>query len=138
MLEAVAARLQGNSHVVARLPLLGDVLGIEIPQNEGTRHLEGAHRADATMRLLGDLIDYLAPRPLVLALEDSQWLDWRRGASSSGSLSSFSSLLVILCVRSEEVPEELKGLQRRAEAARMNATGSETDEPARSSRILET
>ena len=33
---------------------------METPQNEGTRHLEGAHRADATMRLLGEVIGLLA------------------------------------------------------------------------------
>ena len=78
--EAVRARVQGMPDVVTRLPLLGGVLGIAVPENEGTRHLEGPHRGDATMRLLGDLVGVLAPRPLVLVLEDSQWLNsasWR-------------------------------------------------------------
>jgi hypothetical protein len=137
VLERITARVQGHSAIVGRLPLLGDVLGIEIPQNEGTRHLDGAHRADATMRLLGDIIGALAPRPLTLVLEDSQWLDSASWRLVEWVLSSLSSLLLILCVRSEEVPEELKNLRRRAEAAQMNATGTEVDDPARFCRILD-
>lgn len=135
--EGLIARVQGNSAIVGRVPLLGDMLAIEIPQNEGTRHLEGAHRADATMRLLGDIIGALAPRPLVLVLEDSQWLDSASWRLVEWVLGSLSSLLIILCVRAEEVPEEFKNLRRRAQAARKNATGSGAEDPARFCRILE-
>src|SRR5690606_10126696 len=86
------SRHVGKMHAIAeRLPLLGDVLTIETLQTEGTKHLEGAHRADATMRLMGELIGVLAPRPFTLVLEDSQWLDsasWRLVEWILGSLSS--------------------------------------------------
>ena len=118
VLEKVRARVQETSDIVRRLPLLGGVLGIAIPENEGTRHLEGPHRGDATMRLLGDLIGVLAPHPLVLVLEDSQWLDSASWRLIEWILGSLSSLLLIVCVRVEEIPEELKSLRRRAEAAR--------------------
>ncbi|CAN7757590.1 ATP-binding protein [Mesorhizobium sp. LjNodule214] len=137
VLEEVTHRVQGDLSLVGRLPLLGDVLSIEIPQNDGTRHLEGPHRADATMRLLGDLMDSLAPRPLALVLEDCQWLDSASWRLVEWILSSLSSLLLVLCVRSDEVPEELKSLRRRAEAPRMNASGTEAEDPARSCRILD-
>ncbi|TPL05974.1 hypothetical protein FJ944_24220 [Mesorhizobium sp. B2-4-11] len=137
VLDVVTQRVQGNSSLVGRLPLLGDVLSIEIPQNDGTRHLEGPHRADATMRLLGDLMDNLAPRPLALVLEDSQWLDSASWRLVEWVLSSLSSLLLVLCVRSDEVPEELKNLRRRAEATRRNTSGTEPDDPARLCRILD-
>jgi class 3 adenylate cyclase len=136
-LEAVRTRVQGMSDVVTRLPLLGGVLGIAIPENEGTRHLEGPHRGDATMRLLGDLVGVLAPRPLVLVLEDSQWLDSASWRLIEWILASLSSLLLIVCVRLEEIPEELKSLRRRAEAARLNTSRREADDPARFCQILD-
>jgi len=137
VLEAVRSRVQGIPDIEKRLPLLGGVLGISVPENEGTRHLEGPHRGDATMRLLGDLVGALAPRPLVLVLEDSQWLDSASWRLIEWILGSHSSLLLIVCVRLEEIPEELKSLRRRAEAARLNATRREADDPARFCRILD-
>lgn len=113
------------------------MLAVEIAQNEGTRHLEGAHRADATMRLLGDIIGELAPRPLALVLEDSQWLDSASWRLVEWVLGSLSSLLIILCLRAEEVPEEFKNLHRRTQAARKSATRSGADDPSLFCRILE-
>ncbi len=130
----ISVRVQDHPAIVERLPLIGDVLAIDTPQNEGTKHLEGAHRADATMRLLGEVIGVLAPRPLTLVLEDSQWLDSASWRLVEWVLGSFSSLLLILCVRAEEIPEELRNLQRRAKAAR---TDVEPGDPARFFRILE-
>src|SRR5262249_4419054 len=113
VLGRVTAHFQDDLTIVGRLPLLDGVLGMEIPENEGTRHLEGAHRGDATMRLLGDLVGHLAPRPLVVVLEDSQWLDSASWRLIEWIFTLQSAMLLILCVRSEEVPDELKQLQRR-------------------------
>jgi class 3 adenylate cyclase len=135
--EQIADRVRDIPALVSRLPLLDGFLGIEIAPTEGTRHLDGAHRADATMRLLGDLIGALAPQPVVLVLEDSQWLDSASWRLVEWVLASQSSMLLILCVRPEEVPEELKSLLRRAESARMNVSGGESDDPARFIRILD-
>lgn len=136
-LASVRAQVESMPDVVSRLPLLGGVLGIAIPENEGTRHLEGPHRGDATMRLLGDLVGVLAPRPLVLVLEDSQWLDSASWRLIEWILASLSSLLLIVCVRLEEIPEELKSLRRRAETARLNSSRREADDPARFCQILD-
>ncbi|MHA4735859.1 AAA family ATPase [Ensifer adhaerens] len=135
LLESITARIRTAPWIADRLPLLNDLLAIEIEQNEGTRHLEGAHRADATMRLLGDILGVLAPRPFALVLEDSQWLDSASWRLVEWVLGSVPSLLLVLCVRSEEVPEDLKQLRRRVEAA--GEAGTETEEPARRYRILE-
>ncbi|KXF75467.1 hypothetical protein ATN84_19610 [Paramesorhizobium deserti] len=132
--QNIRIRVQDHPAIVERLPLLGDVLATEIPQNEGTKHLEGAHRADATMRLLGEIIGVSAPRPLILVLEDSQWLDSASWRLVEWVLGSLSSLLIILCVRAEEVPEELRNLRQRASAV---PTDMESDDPARFFRILE-
>ena len=137
VVEQIADRVRNIPSLVSRLPLLDGFLGIEIAPTEGTRHLDGAHRADATMRLLGDLIGALAPQPVVMVLEDSQWLDSASWRLVEWVLASQSSMLLLLCVRPEEVPEELKSLLRRAESARMNISGGESSDPARFVRILD-
>lgn len=135
--ERIRDRVRSDAAVLARLPLLADVLTIDILQNESTRHLDGAHRADATMRLMGDIIATTAPHPLTLVLEDSQWLDSASWRLVEWVLGSQSSLLIILCVRSEEIPQEVKNLRRRAEAARFGGATAESDDPARFCQILE-
>jgi class 3 adenylate cyclase len=133
--EETTRRVRDHPALLGKLALLDGVLGIPIPENDSTRHLQGAHRADATMRLLGDLVGVLAPQPLTLVLEDGQWLDSASWRLVEWVLASRSSILLILCVRSEEVPEELKALQRRADSAR--TSGTESDDPARFCRMLD-
>jgi len=137
VVDALADRIGRDTPIAGRVPLLANVLGIDLKQNDSTRHLDGAHRADATMRLMGELIHALAPRPLALVLEDSQWLDSASWRLLEWVLASPSSLMLILCVRSEEVPEELRSLRRRMESARLNTIGTDVDDPARFCRILE-
>ncbi len=119
--EAIASRLRGHDDLTARLPLLADMLSTEAAQTGRTRHLEGAHRADATMRLLGEVIALMAPKPLALVLEDSQWLDSASWRLVEWVLGSFTSLLVVLCARSGEIPEELTSLLQRAEKVHVDA-----------------
>ncbi|MGO7956466.1 AAA family ATPase [Rhizobium leguminosarum] len=137
ILQGINARLPTATRITDRLPLLSDVLSIDMPQNEGTRHLEGAHRADAMMRLLGDLVGALAPRPLALVLEDCQWLDSASWRLVEWVLGSVPALLLVLCIRSGEVSDEFLHLRRRTEAANVNAPWSEADDVARMCRILE-
>jgi hypothetical protein len=135
VLDAITSHVRNDPTIPERLALLDGVFGIEIRESESTRHLQGAHRGDATMRLVGDLLAVLAPRPAVLVLEDSHWLDsasWRLVEWVSANQ---SSMLIVLCVRSEEIPEELRSLQRRAEA-RINPSGIDLDDPARFCRLL--
>lgn len=135
VLEAIRSRVANDPKMVERLPLLDAVLGTRIRESESTRHLQGAHRGDATMRLVGELIAALIPTTAVLILEDSHWLDsasWRLVEWVSANQ---SALLMVLCVRSEEIPEELRSLQRRAEA-RSNSPGGDLDDPARSFRVI--
>ncbi|MBO9433772.1 AAA family ATPase [Ruegeria sp. R13_0] len=125
VLELIRVRTQNQQDIEKRLPLLGDVLSIDIPQTEMTRHLQGAHRADATMRLLGTIIDRLGPRPLTLVLEDCQWLDSASWRSVEWVFGSVDSLFLVLCVRAGEAPEELEDLRRRT-----NLIGWQSDGPA--------
>ncbi len=113
--QAIRDRVPAGTDLANSLPLLGDVLAIDIEQTERTVHLKDAHRADAAMRVIADVIGLLAPRPFVLVLEDSQWLDsasWRLVEWVFGSL---DRLLVVLCVRSDEIPDPLRALRQRAD-----------------------
>ena len=58
------------------LPLLGPLLGFEIPDNDFTASLQPEHRKSALEALLLDCLAALAPlSPLLLVLEDLHWID---------------------------------------------------------------
>jgi hypothetical protein len=135
LLNAIRSRVRSDHTILERLALLSGVFGIEIPESESTRHLQGAHRGDATMRLVGDLLAVVAVRPSVLVLEDSHWLDSASWRLVEWVSANHSSMLIVACVRSEDVPEELRSLQRRVEA-RMSSLEDESDDPARFCRVL--
>ncbi|NJL92534.1 MAG: AAA family ATPase [Anaerolineae bacterium] len=65
-----------NPEWVARLPLLGDILGVAIPDNSTTRPLEGSARQQALSSLVIDML-YAAARqqPLAILVEDIHWID---------------------------------------------------------------
>lgn len=127
VLAAVASRVGHQPALLGRLGLLDDILGVRIPQDEGVRHLVGAHRADATMRLIGDLIEALAPRPLAIILDNSQWLDSASWRLVEWAVASVTSLLVIVCVRSGEEPVELRTISRKLEGAAKGGDGPLAD-----------
>lgn len=59
-----------------RLPLLADVLGLDIPPNNFTRHISGELRRDNTFRLVEALLQrHTARHPLLVVLEDIHWAD---------------------------------------------------------------
>ena len=59
-----------------RLPLLNDVLKLELPENELTASLDTQLRHESLVSLLLALLRaWAAERPLVLMLEDAHWLD---------------------------------------------------------------
>ena len=137
VLAAIAANVKGQPLILGRLGLLDGILGVDIPQGESVRHLEGPHRADATMRLIGDLIAALAPRPVAIALDNSQWLDSASWRLVEWALASVPSLLAVVCVRSGEEPDELKSLRRKLEASGGSATDRLADGRPRFCRILD-
>jgi class 3 adenylate cyclase/tetratricopeptide (TPR) repeat protein len=62
----------------ARLPLLGPVLGIRIEDTELTRWLSDDLRADNTRELMVGLVDAVAKSataPILVVLDDAQWID---------------------------------------------------------------
>jgi hypothetical protein len=61
---------------VALLPLLGDLLGLELPDTPQTAALDGKGRQEALFKLLNDLLFRLAgQQPLLILIEDCQWVD---------------------------------------------------------------
>jgi len=59
-----------------RLPLLADVLGLDVPENEVTEHLPPELRRENTFGLMETIIRHqVGRRPLLILLEDVQWAD---------------------------------------------------------------
>jgi class 3 adenylate cyclase/tetratricopeptide (TPR) repeat protein len=68
--------LANQPDLLRLVPLLNDVLPLELPDNELTVQLRGEVRAENTQRLLLHLLERaLAGKPTLIVLEDAQWLD---------------------------------------------------------------
>ncbi|MGH2536834.1 MAG: ATP-binding protein, partial [Candidatus Promineifilaceae bacterium] len=66
---------QGEERAL-RLPLLGDLLGLPIPDNPATAGLERDVRQKSLFSLVVDLVRaWAAERPLLLIIENEHWLD---------------------------------------------------------------
>lgn len=63
-----------NPDFVQRMPLLGVVLNLAIPENDFTRSLEASLRQELLETLLLDLLRS-ARRPMLMVLEDCHWID---------------------------------------------------------------
>lgn len=65
-----------NPDWLLRLPLLGDLLALPVPENPTTASLEPRLRQEALFSLVIDLLRSEAHRtPLLLLLEDAHWMD---------------------------------------------------------------
>jgi class 3 adenylate cyclase/tetratricopeptide (TPR) repeat protein len=67
---------QVDPGLVVRAPLLGPLLGIDIPDNEVTAAFDAKLRKTSLENLVATLLrDRLRSRPLVIVLEDAHWID---------------------------------------------------------------
>jgi class 3 adenylate cyclase/tetratricopeptide (TPR) repeat protein len=65
-----------NPEWLPRLPLLGDVLGVSIPDTASTAGLDPELRQGALFTLVGEIVQTLAHQaPLLLLIEDAHWMD---------------------------------------------------------------
>ncbi len=65
-----------DGKLLERLPLLGPVLRLPIPDNDLTRHLDARLRRDGTFELVSEILRArLAYQPLMLIFEDAHWAD---------------------------------------------------------------
>ncbi|MGA9396742.1 MAG: tetratricopeptide repeat protein [Anaerolineaceae bacterium] len=75
--------IEQNPHWRVRLPLLGALVGVDLPDNRTTAAMDAGSRHEATLTLAVDLIQsYVLNHPLMIVLEDCQWMD----EASSGLL----------------------------------------------------
>ncbi len=76
-IEQVTSIVSGmNSDWLVRLPLLGDLLDLPIPDNATTAAFDPQLRQEALFTLATDLIqDWARAQPLLILLEDVHWLD---------------------------------------------------------------
>ncbi|MCB8942827.1 MAG: AAA family ATPase [Ardenticatenaceae bacterium] len=81
-------------------PLLNVLLPLDLPDNELTAQMTGEVRADNTRELLlGILQTAVTPNPLILVLEDAQWLDSASWTLARLAHRNIPALLLILVTR---------------------------------------
>lgn len=70
--EAVAGRAPELLDV---LPLLGDVIGIDVPDNEHTADLSAGFRSERAVAAVRALLEAAVPEPAIIVVEDLHWVD---------------------------------------------------------------
>lgn len=98
------------------LPLLNDVLGLDLPENATLAPLQSNERHDLRMSLLVELIRLRALQaPLVIVLEDAQWFDslsWELTQAVGRAINAGRlPLLLLLSIRLTEQPPSLEALE---------------------------
>ena len=94
-------RVEGTP-LVPLLPLLGPVLGLNVPDAAETASVQGRFRQARTARLAVDLMAHLAPGPMVLVVDDVHGAD----SASAEALAALAQAvpgqpwLLLLCGRS--------------------------------------
>lgn len=129
VVSELRSRLVGHAELVERLPLLGVMLGRELADTETTRHLAGASRADATVRLVVEVVRVLSQAPRLIVFEDGQWLDSASFRVLEWALTQVPALLVVLCARAEEEPDELLALVEHVRQRQAGASSEPSEVP---------
>jgi class 3 adenylate cyclase/tetratricopeptide (TPR) repeat protein len=130
---AALARLAPRPDLAGRAPLLDDVLHLGIPPTEETRDLAGEARADNVRRLIAGVVTLAAEEaPLVLAVEDAQWLDSASWAALLALARARPPVLCVVAARSsaEAAPAELLRLLELPGARRIALAPLEPEETA--------
>lgn len=102
-LEQVEAEIAGvDPNLVARAPLLGGLLGLDIPDNDLTAAFDAKLRKTSLEDLLGELLRGRATtEPIVIVLEDCHWIDElsRDLLESLARTAASLSILIVLAYR---------------------------------------
>ena len=96
-----------------RAPLLNVVLPLDIPENDLTSEMTGKVRADNTHEMLVALLQKSASeKPLLIAIEDAQWLDSASLALALAVIRQVEPLLLALVARPMpgDLPADYKAL----------------------------
>ena len=73
--DLTAAVKQRAPSLATMLPLLGDVVGIDVPDNRHTKDLTAGFRAERAVAATCALLEATIPEPAILVVEDLHWVD---------------------------------------------------------------
>ncbi len=100
---------------IERLPLLNDILNLQIPENKLTAALNPSQRKQSLHLLLADLfLARVVERPLLVIIDDAQWLDslsWELSLLTARSLNLMAVPLMLVLVTRPVDPTSLAGRQ---------------------------
>ncbi len=123
-----------DADLVPRLPLLGPVLGVDLPDTDLTRGLDPRLRAELLRTLLLACLRGRSSRsPLLLVLEDCRWMDPLSGELLEflgRNLASLPVLLLVLYRPGRDHPLALAGLARWAHAKELRLSEIDRDQTA--------
>lgn len=86
--------------LVELAPLLGNALGLDLPDNDHTRQMTGKTRGENVRQLLEKLIARVAAsHPTLIVLEDTHWLDSASWALLAQVVRDVQPLLIVLTSR---------------------------------------
>jgi predicted ATPase/class 3 adenylate cyclase len=108
-IEAVIERY--NPTWLLRLPLLGDVLGIPIPENPTTAAFDARLRQDSLFALVIDMLRLFArEQPLLLRLEDVHWIDEASAALLQAVCRVIAHQPILVCITQRPIPPERRSM----------------------------
>lgn len=107
-----AAIQQHNPDWLLRLPLLGDLLGIPIPDNPTTAAFESRLRQDALFALIIELVQRCAGKqPVLIRLEDVHWIDESSAALTQALCRVIAPQPILVCLTQRPpLPDQKPGL----------------------------
>ena len=116
-----------NPEWAPRLPLLGDLLGLEIPDTPLIASLKADLRQQSLFTLLGDLFKRVSlQQPLLILIEDCHWLDDASAALFESLALSLASERVFLAATHRPPPDPsqpiLPGLDQIARCLHLSLT----------------
>jgi len=101
--EELEATLEARLGTRELCPLLGEVLGIDLPDTPLTREMQGEVRASNTITVVTRLLEtYAQGRVLVISLEDVHWMDSASWALLQHLRGELPKLLLVLMTRPEK------------------------------------
>jgi class 3 adenylate cyclase len=108
-----------------RAPLLNAVIPLDIPETRLTEGVHGEARAEATRRLLLELLEDSASRaPTAVAMEDVHWLDESSSALLGAATERLDSILFLATSRpSDSSDQHLGHVQAAASGCRLRLEG---------------
>jgi class 3 adenylate cyclase len=115
--------LRGRPDLERLAPLLGDVLPLDLPQDELVGQLQGQARADNIRSLLiGALQAASEQQPLLIVVEDAHWCDSASWALARLVSQQIPTALLVLALRplTEPIPEEYQQLRQGPDAQQVH------------------